>query len=153
MENLFTLSIALEKAVESDIHTEFHYFSIIKRYWKVIIGESLSTRTTPVKLVKKILYILVEDAAYYQHLEYYTDRLMELIASPSVLGEDKVRKIKFRVGEKVKTPEIRTAPKQCLKSLKKNELEMVSQVSGKIKDDDLRAVFSSYMQTIRRRKQ
>ena len=118
----------------------------------MVVGDSLAEKTSPSRLVRKVLYIRVEDSAYAHQLSYFTDRLIDLIASPAILGEGKVLKIKFRVGEQVKAPEIRIEQKQHLKPLKKDELEMVTQVSDKIKDDDLRAVFSSYMQKIKRRK-
>jgi len=117
----------------------------------VVVGDSLAEKTSPSRLVRKILYILVQDSAYAHQLSYFTDRLIELIASPAILGEGKVLKIKFRVGEEVKAPEIRIDRKQRLKPLKNDELKMVTQVSDQIKDKDLRAVFSSYMTTIKRR--
>jgi len=151
MDNIFTLNTALKTAVKSDRHTEFHYFRIIQKHWKVIIGEALATKTSPSKLIKKTLYVLVQDSAYAHQLSYFTDRLIELIATPAILGENKVLKVKFRVGEEVKVPEIRVEHKQRLKPLKKHESEKVSMVSGKIRDKELRGVFADYMTTIRRR--
>lgn len=115
------------------------------------MGDGLATKTNPVKLVRKTLYILVEDAAYSQHLQYYTDRLMELMAAPAILGEGKVLKIRFRVGTLEKEPEIRKELKKPPVPLKNEELEMVTQVSDQIRDKDLRDVFSSYMKKIRTR--
>jgi len=151
MDNLFTLSTALKTAVESEGRTEFHYFRIIQKYWKIIIGEALAEKTSPVRLVRKTLYILVPDSAYTHQLSYFTERLIDLIASPAILGEDKVLQIKFRVGEKAKAPEIRIEHKECLKPLKKHESEKVDKISGKIKDQELRGVFASYMDKIKRR--
>ena len=128
MGNIFSLSTALKKAVESDRLTEFHYFSIIKKYWEVIIGDSLATRTAPAKLVNKTLYVLVEDAAYSQHLRYFTEQLIELIASPAILGEGKVLKVRFRVRSQKKEAEVRQEVKRPSIPLKSEELETVSQV-------------------------
>jgi len=104
--------------------------------------------------VKKTLYILVEDAAYSQHLRYYIEPLLDLIASEPICGENKVLKIRFRVG---KLPE-KTAvfpPQQLITppqpAAKIPEPEKVTITAAKIQDQDLRNIFSSYMNKIIKR--
>ncbi len=155
MNNLFTLSTALETATGTKHLTELGYFNKLREHWDVVVGKGLANKTSPIKLVRKTLYILVEDSAYAQHLSYFTDRLLDLIASPAVLGEGKVLKIRFRTGDQEKTakaPEIRNEHKEHLNTLKKEELEKVTQASSKIQDLELRAVFASYMTIVKRRR-
>jgi len=150
-EDTHSLNHTLKKAVNSQRLTSLQNFNIIRRYWKVIIGDALEDKTAPLKLENKTLFILVKDAAYRHHLDYFTDDIIELIASEAILGEGKVTRIQFRVGEQEKEPEIKTEQKQHLKPLKSEEEKKVTEISDNIKDDDLRGVFAKWMAKIKRR--
>ena len=78
---------------------EVYHFSKIFRHWDIIIGEPLSFKTAPKRLVKKILTITVEDATYAHHLRFFVDTIIEHIASPAICGDNVVKRIKFQVGE------------------------------------------------------
>jgi len=114
-----TLNNTLKKAVKSEHLTDLQNFNVIRRYWKVIIGDSLAEKTAPFKLEKKTLFILVKDASYRHHLDYFVEDILDLIASEAILGEGKVLKIQFRVGEQEKAPEIRNGYKCPLNPLKR----------------------------------
>lgn len=122
-----TLNNTLKKAVNSKHLTDLQNFNIIRRYWKVIIGNSLAEKTAPFKLEKKTLFILVKDASYRHHLDYFVEDILDLIASEAILGEGKVTKIIFRVGEQQKAPEIRNDHKYPLNPLKREEEKKVSE--------------------------
>jgi len=150
-EDTHSLNHTLKKAVNSNRLTALQNFHIIRRYWNIIIGEALADKTAPLRLVNKTLFILVKDAAYRHHLDYFIEDIIELIASEAILGEGKVTKIEFRVGEQETEPEIIIEQKPNLKPLKSEEEKRVTEISDNIKDDDLRGVFARYMAKIKRR--
>jgi len=147
-----SLNSALKTAVKSERLTALQHFSIIRQYWKIIIGAPLENKTAPLKLENKTLFILVKDASYHHHLEYFIQEMLDLMASEAILGEGKVTKIVFRVGEQLKAPEIRNGHKHHLRPLESEEEKKVSEVSKNIKDDELRASFAGWMAKIKRRR-
>ncbi len=124
-----------------------HYLRI-NNNWKVIIGDGLFQKTFPKKLTKGKLTILVEDAAYAYHLRYFRKRILDLIASPEICGENIVWDIEFFVGPLPtwKSISTKTPPKTKVPILRKKRTDYRSQkTSSKIKNSNLRNSFSRFM--------
>ncbi|MBU2514152.1 DUF721 domain-containing protein [bacterium] len=142
----------LEKAVENVLVENklqsVLYFTKIHKYWEVIVGKPLAGKTSPAKLVKKTLIVMVEDAAYSHHLKYFEKNIIDLIASPEICGEGIVRKVVFKVKEKslikqkqVAQPESKEQVPIKIKPIK-NEAAQTAEI---IKDKRLKASFSRFM--------
>ena len=98
-EKICRIEVAIENALlKSGRENIVHYFRIYQ-HWQVIIGEALAQKTFPKKFERGVLTVLVEDAAYAYHLRYFRDRILELISSPAICGENVVRDIKYSVGQ------------------------------------------------------
>lgn len=89
----------IEKVLTANQLQSIIFYNKIIQHWEVIVGIPLAAKTSPAKLYKKSLTVLVEDAAYAQHLRYFENKILELISSPEICGENKVLKIIFRVGK------------------------------------------------------
>ncbi|MBC7332912.1 MAG: DUF721 domain-containing protein [Actinobacteria bacterium] len=65
-------------------------------HWCEIVGENISKKTEPRKLVNGVLYIQVVNSMWANELSLMCPKLIEKINS--FVGEDVVKQIKFRVG-------------------------------------------------------
>ncbi len=63
------LDKAVENALVENKLQAVLYFRKIFKHWDIIVGESLALKTVPSKLVRKVLYVTVEDAAYSHHMK------------------------------------------------------------------------------------
>jgi Dna[CI] antecedent, DciA len=142
----------LEKAVE-DVLIENNlqavlYYSKILKNWEILVGKPLAVKTSPEKLVRKTLFVTVEDAAYSHHLKYYEKQLLDLIASPEICGEGAVKKILFRVGQPSDTLSAEEN-EVLLESQKYQKIVEVSddalKTSNQIVDKKLKSSFSRFM--------
>lgn len=127
---------------------DVYYFSRIYKHWDVIIGESLSGKTSPQKIEKKVLYIMVEDAAYSHHLKYYEKNIIDLISSPEICGEGVIRKIVFRVSPDslIDKPRIIKEKKSKVsKNISAEAKELSDKSSQIIKDKRLKRSFARLM--------
>jgi len=152
-KQLTSIDQALRDSFKENGHPEFYHFRRIVKYWEVIM-DKLSEKTAPSSLRKKVLYITVSDSAYTDTLSYYVDELINLISSEAICGEGAVRKIIFRTGELPTTfivpPEIGKNAKKLPTERKETILPEVIQESNHIQDEELRDIFSRYMnKTIR----
>jgi len=138
----------IEKVLTDSKLQDVIFFNQIVRNWEIIVGKPLAGKTSPNKLQYKALSVLVEDAAYAQHLKYFEEKILDLISSPEICGENRVLKIIFRVGE--------VKPLMVLeKELKKtsnaeNEIptslqEQADQCAESIHDPELKTSFARLM--------
>ncbi len=142
----------LEKAVE-DVLVENNlqvvlYFSKIQKHWDILVGEPLAAKTSPSRLVRKTLYVRVEDAAYSHHLAYFEKNIIDLIASPEICGEGAVEKICFRVenNQGAKTAESAQHNEPGKRVSGTNEIsDKVKKTAEAITDKKLKNVFARFM--------
>ncbi len=144
----FKVEKVIEKVLKQNNLEEVLYFSRILNHWEVIVGEPLSKKALPLKLVKRSLYVGVVDSAYSHHLRFFESNILELIASPEICGEGAVRKIIFRIIQK-KTVDYQE-PEQALpatvqKVLSEPDRERVNETALQIRDNRLQKIFSRYM--------
>ena len=149
-----TLEQVIEKIFVKSQLTDVLLFNRIVEHWEVIVGESLVKVTKPLTMTNKCLFIGVHDASYAQHLLYFQDPMLSLLASPHICGENKVTKIVFRV---VSFPRVSNSQQQKedkketeTDSLQEN-IPLVKEVAYTIQDYQIRTTFSRFMQTILRR--
>jgi len=127
---------------------DVYFFSRIYKHWDVIVGESLSGKTLPQKIEKKVLHIMVEDAAYSHHLRYYEKNIIDLISSPEICGEGVIKKIVFRVSpdsilDKPKYKEVTQPPRTG--KISESAKKLSDKSSEVIKDKRLKRLFSRLM--------
>ncbi|MBU3916562.1 DUF721 domain-containing protein [bacterium] len=142
------LDKALENVLVENKLQAVLYFRKIYKHWDIIVGESLALKTVPSKLVRNVLYVTVEDAAYSHHLNYFEKNILDLIASPEICGEGSVKKIVFRVGSKSVLKTRKEISKELQEKKPEIDAEVIKQadeVSDKISDQGLRNVFQRYM--------
>lgn len=159
MDNEITsIDQVLRESFEQNGNPDFYHFRRIVKYWEVIMV-GLADKTAPIKLKNKVLYITVSDSAYTHNLSYYVDELLQLIASEPICGEGAVRKIIFRTGE---LPPKSSVPPEIEKNEKQPPAEQkeiiilpeVIEESSHIQDEELRNIFSRYMnKTITRKRE
>lgn len=144
----FKVEKVVEKVLKENRLEEVLYFTRILNHWDVIVGNPLSKRAVPLKLVKRVLYVGVVDSAYSHHLRFFEANILELIASPEICGEGAVRKIVFRtVRRKISNrpiPEHPATPENS-RSLSKAEKSRVEGTARHIKDTYLKKMFTRYM--------
>jgi len=114
---------AIETLLQKNQQQDLLHFTKIRKFWNLIVGEQLFDKIKPQKLLKKTLYIVVEDAAYAHHLKYFEKSILDLIASPEICGESVVTKITFRVGElpKISIHELSTKKDESITSEQQSE--------------------------------
>ena len=149
----------VEKTIETVLREQgrqaiLHYAKI-NRHWEIIVGSSLAQKTAPLKLVRRTLTILVEDAAYAHHLTYFEKNILELIASPEICGEGAVNKIVFRVGTKPVMKDRVDEPDSDPAVPEKKSPKILSSAritADNINDQSLKKVFARCMSKILRKK-
>lgn len=138
----------IEKVLTDSQLEDVIFFNQIVRNWEIIVGKPLAGKTSPNKLQYKTLFVLVEDAAYAQHLKYFEEKILELISSPEICGENRVRKIIFRVGEvkPIKMP--KKEPKKTLRTkinIPTSFQKKADECAENIHDQDLKSSFARLM--------
>jgi hypothetical protein len=124
------------------------YFSKIRKYWDVIVGEPLSKKTAPGKLVKKTLHVMVMDSAYSHQLRFFEKRILELIDSPEICGESVVKKIVFKVDPDFLTQDKHPKAKQEERPqppIPPEIFERSEKAESRIRDTTLRNAFGRFM--------
>lgn len=145
---LIKLDAVLKKHLIDNGLGELVDFSKIFQHWEVIIGTPLAGKTKPIKLEKKVLYILVEDAAYAHHMRYFEKNILDLISSPEICGDSVVRKIRYRVGALKESRIDMTIPEIQRKKVIETDPAASNQaqwVSRQIGDEKLKKRFSRFM--------
>lgn len=144
----FKTEAVIEAALkENNLHDLIHYSKIYK-YWDLIVGGPLADKTSPIKIEKRVLWVMVEDAAYAHNLRFYTPTMLDLIASDQICGEGIVRSIRFRVGpiHTVRHQAKVSDPKEKNKIVVKEEEKQRSDAcSSVIQDRRLKTIFSKLM--------
>ena len=141
----------LEKVLREQGRQAILHYAKINRHWDVIIGESLATKTAPLKLVRRALTILVEDGAYAHHLKYFEKNILDLIASPEICGEGAVTKVVFRVGTKSIMKEREEQVKSNQTQIKREMpkiLSVAKETASNITDKSLEKAFARWMSKI-----
>ena len=145
----------LEKVLRDQGRQAILHYAKINRHWEVIIGSSLAKKTAPLKLVRRTLTILVEDAAYAHHLKYFEKTILDLIASPEICGEGAVTKVIFRVGTKSimeeHTEQVESNQSQIKKEVPKI-LAAARETASNINDQRLEKAFARCMSKIMTKK-
>lgn len=144
----FKVEKVIEKVLKENHLQEVYYFTRIVTHWPVIVGEPLARKAVPLKLERYVLQIGVVDSAYSHHLRFYENRILDLIASPEICGENAVRKILFRTiapdSGPATHPQTTTTPSKH-RPMSSAEESRVSKTSGQISDQQLKSFFSRYM--------
>ncbi|MBT4286426.1 MAG: DUF721 domain-containing protein [Deltaproteobacteria bacterium] len=146
--NIHKAKPLIEKVLTDNKLQDVIFFNQIVRNWEIIVGKPLAGKTNPNKLQYKTLSVLVEDAAYAQHLKYFEDKILELISSPEICDVNRVLKIIFRVGKikPVKIPEKELEKTQNIKNKIPTLLQkQADKCAESIHDQDLKTSFSRLM--------
>jgi len=141
----------LEKVLREQGKQAILHYAKINRHWEVIIGSSLAKKTAPLKLLRRTLTILVEDAAYAHHLKYFEKNILDLIASPEICGEGAVTKVVFRVGTKSFMKEHAEQTNSNQSQIKKEMpkiLAIAKETASNINDKSLEKAFARCMSKI-----
>jgi len=112
---------------------EMHSFFPI---WEKVVGENVSCCSRPLKIVKDVLWLEVENSTWMQQLQY--DKLQILSDINSTLTTTRIRDIKFtlpRDDEKLRGYEL---PAVQFKSPDPEALRKFEEQVGIIKDDAIR---------------
>lgn len=141
----------IEKVLTDNHLQDVIFFNQILRNWEIIVGKPLATKTSPGKLQYKTLSVWVEDAAYAQHLKYFEGKILDLISSPEICGENRVLKIKFRVGE-IKSPQaekkVPDSQQLIQKSIPQPIQKQAEECAENIQDQELKTSFARMMAKI-----
>ena len=138
----------IEKVLTDNHLHDVVFFNQILHNWEIIVGKPLAAKTSPGKLEYKTLSVWVEDAAYAQHLKYFEGKILDLISSPEICGENRVLKIVFRVGE-FKLPKIEKNYSDTQQTIK-NDIpqpiqKQADECAENIQDKELKASFAKLM--------
>ncbi|MCP4297747.1 MAG: DUF721 domain-containing protein, partial [Proteobacteria bacterium] len=99
-------------------------------------------------LEKGILTILVADAAYAYHLRFFKSKILDLIASPEICGENIVRDITYFVGPLPKWKKMpnRSQTKSKKVEWRKKRIDSLSQKTASVIGElELKKRFSRFM--------
>ncbi|MEK6779835.1 MAG: DUF721 domain-containing protein [Candidatus Deferrimicrobiota bacterium] len=96
MKKTARVSDVLEEVLAAQGLTSVTWMVRLSSRWPGIVGPILSGKTAPSKLRNGLLTILVRDHSWAQELQLRKPILLERIGS--VLGEEKVRDIRFVTG-------------------------------------------------------
>lgn len=144
----FKTEAVIESALREHNLQDLIYFTKVYKYWDLIVGGPLSDKTLPLKLEKKVLWVMVEDAAYAHNLRFYMQTMLDLIASDQICGEGKVKSIRFRVGP-IKTVrhqiDIERSAKKRKIEVKEEDKQRSDQCASVIEDRRLKSLFSKLM--------
>ncbi len=115
----------------------------IKKAWTGCVGEKISKRAKPSKLIGKTLYCSVSSSPWMTELNYQKSVIISKINKE--LGENAVSEIILRIGP-VESEARRPAPKKPARELTPEEKKFIEKIAEVIKDDALKALVKRVMQ-------
>ncbi len=114
----------------------------VKKIWAECVGESISKRSKPAKLIGATLYCAVSSSPWMNELNYQKNEIMTRLNEK--LGEKAVSSIVFKVGP-VTSPSPAAAPPKPPRALTNEELDFIDKSAGIIKDGSLKALVKRVM--------
>ncbi len=142
-----TIGQAIETVFDKAPLKNLLLLSRIQANWAVIIGDSLVKVTKPLKIKNKCLYVGVSDAAYAQHLLYFQNHLLVLLASPYICDEGTITKITFQVIPFTNEKTIQTKQKKTKPKLTVQTNEKIEKTGQLIQNAQVKRSFQLFMQT------
>ncbi|MEK6758924.1 MAG: DUF721 domain-containing protein [Deltaproteobacteria bacterium] len=109
----------------------------VKKIWAGCVGDSISKKTSPTRLIGQTLYCSAASAAWLTELNYQKKDIIDKINA--AIGEDAVAQIIFRIGtiEPPQKKNIATGPSRTLTD---EEKKFIEETAEPVTDDDLKAL-------------
>ncbi len=115
----------------------------VKKLWAECVGDNISQRSKPVKLIGTTLYCAVSSSPWMNELNFQKSEIMTRLNEK--LGEGTISAIVFKVGP-VNGPSLAAAPPKPPRTLTKEELDFIEKSAGRIKDGSLKALVKRVME-------
>lgn len=117
----------------------------IKKAWKEVVGEALSKRVSPTRLIGKTLYCAVSSSAWMAELNYQKGLLAAKVNA--VLGEEAVKEIVLKIGKvEPQRPGRPLKDSTPRRELTGEERGLIEKAVKDIKDDSLREAVKRAME-------
>lgn len=115
-----------------DYQLELHSFF---PHWHKLVNEETAAHAKPIKIVKNILWVEVENSAWLQQFQFQKMVMLESINS--FLQKAQLEDIRFTLPQESEKKEVKQRAVRFV-SPPKNELESFEEQAGCIKDDEAR---------------
>ncbi|WKZ31631.1 MAG: DUF721 domain-containing protein [Thermodesulfobacteriota bacterium] len=113
-----------------------------KKLWPGCVGEAISRRTCPERLIGTVLFCSVESSPWMTELNYQKASIVARLNG--ALGPGTITDIVFRTGA-VKSPRPGSAPPPPQRPLTPEDESFIEKTAGPIKDGKLRALVEKVM--------
>lgn len=119
----------------------------VKKLWAECVGENISKRAKPIKLVGSTLYCAVSSSPWMNELNYQKSEIMTRINKK--LGEGAISAIVFKIGPVAEPSTSYAPPRKPPRAITVEEKDFIEQSAGKIKDGSLKALVKRVMEKAR----
>ncbi|MEE4240711.1 MAG: DUF721 domain-containing protein [Desulfopila sp.] len=116
-------------AVKLDLHSIFPI-------WEKVVGEEIADCSRPLKIVKNVLWLEVENSTWMQQLQFEKCRMLDAINA--CLKISKIKDIKFLLPRRDNEPPVRKLPEIVFVSPDPEELRKFEEQVGVISDEAIR---------------
>ncbi len=116
----------------------------VKKLWAECVGENISKRAKPIKLVGATLYCAVSSSPWMAELNYQKSEIMARINKK--LGEGTVSAIVFKIGPVAEPSPSYASPQKPPRAITEEEKDFIEKSAGRIKDGSLKALVKRVME-------
>lgn len=114
----------------------------VKKLWPECVGEAVSRRTSPERLIGTVLFCSVESSPWMSELNYQKASVISRLNE--MLGPGSVTEIVFRTGA-IKGPKARPSPSPPPRPITPDEASFIEKTTGPIKDAKLKTLVEKVM--------
>ncbi len=115
----------------------------IWRIWPQVVGETVASRATPLRIIKGVLTVAVSSGPWMQELRFMTQMMREKLNQ--ALGAELVTSIVLKTG--ARPPQVTEAVEEIprKKRLTARQLNYINEQSAALPDPELQQVFAELM--------
>lgn len=119
----------------------------IWRLWPEVVGDAVSARATPVRIIKGVLTIAVSSGPWKQELNFLKSMMIEKLNER--LGAQVVKEIVLKSGKVTAPIDTPSEDVPLKKKLTAHQLALIEEQSAAIQDPETRAAFAELMKAHR----
>lgn len=116
----------------------------LKKLWPVVVGEGISKRAEPLRLIGDTLYCAVSSSAWMTELSYQKPVLIEKLNEAA--GQKGLREIIFKPGVVPSEPAVKKPSPYKKRAVSKEEKKFIEKTVSGIKDSSLKALLRRVME-------
>ncbi len=116
----------------------------LKKAWAECVGDHISKRSTPTRLIGKTLYCTAASTSWMTELNFQRPSIIKKLNA--ILGSGAVAEIVFRLGEVALAQDPPDAQVQAPRDLSQDELSRIEKTAAPVKDPGLKELIKRAME-------